>query len=285
MSHPKTDYERLLGRSVAKLSGVAGGDIGHSARIVLEDGTALFAKHYPGAPAAMAQAEAEGLSWLREAGALRVPEVVAAAESGAAILVLEWIEQGRPADDFDEALGRGLAALHASGAAHFGFAASNFIGSLPQRNRPHARWADFYAEERIGPQTEMAARAGLLPDSLERDLERLSQALCEFCGPQEPPARLHGDLWAGNRIVDELGRPCLIDPAAYGGHREVDLAMMKLFGGFSPRVFDAYREVTPLAPGADERVALYQLYPLLVHVNLFGSRYTGQVAERVRRYL
>ena len=113
----------------------------------------------------------------------------------------------------------------------------------------------------------------------------LIETMAEHCGPAEPPARLHGDLWAGNRIADERGQPCLIDPAAYGGHREIDLAMMKLFGGFGPRVFDAYGEAAPLAPGTEERAALYQLYPLLVHVNLFGGGYVGQVASAARRYL
>jgi len=277
-------YESLLGQRIEHLTPIAGGDIGQSACLVLEDGTRCFAKHYSGAPASMARAEAAGLDWLRAANAMRVPEVIAISHEDPAILVLEWIESRDRAADFDEAFGRGLAALHRSGAPEFGFTGDNFIGTLPQRNQAHARWADFYARERIAPQMEKAARAGHLPGRLVRDLERLVSDMRRHCGPDDPPARLHGDLWAGNHLADEQGQPCLIDPAVYGGHREIDLAMMKLFGGFSTRVFDAYAEAAPLSAGAPQRVALYQLYPLLVHVNLFGGGYVGQVADAVRSY-
>ncbi|HEY8923631.1 MAG TPA: fructosamine kinase family protein, partial [Polyangia bacterium] len=124
-----------------------------------------------------------------------------------------------------------------------------------------------------------ALDAGVAPASLGRQLDRLCARLDTLVGPPEPPARLHGDLWGGNSMVDERGSPSLIDPAVYGGHREVDLAMMRLFGGFGPRVFDAYDESYPLADGHEERVALYQLYPLLVHVNLFGGSYVGAVSS------
>ncbi len=130
---------------------------------------------------------------------------------------------------------------------------------------------------RLGPQLRAAADAGLAPARMRRDFERLLAQLETLCGPPEPPARLHGDLWGGNMIADDLGEPCLIDPAVYGGHREIDLAMMKLFGGFGPRVFAAYKEAFPLADGYRERVPLYQLYPLMVHVNLFGGGYLAQV--------
>jgi fructosamine-3-kinase len=115
--------------------------------------------------------------------------------------------------------------------------------------------------------------------------ERLFAALPDLAGPDEPPARLHGDLWGGNLLVDDAGAPCLIDPAVYGGHREIDLAMMRLFGGFGPRVFAAYDEAWPLAPGHEERVGLYQLYPLMVHVNLFGGGYVGSVESSLDRLM
>ena len=132
---------------------------------------------------------------------------------------------------------------------------------------------------------ERARERGLLPGRLLRELERVAAQMERLVGPEEPPARLHGDLWGGNVHVDERGAPCLIDPAVYGGHREVDLAMLRLFGGVSPRLMAAYEEVSPLAPGADERVALYQLYPLLVHVNLFGGGYVGSLEGALRRVL
>jgi fructosamine-3-kinase len=118
---------------------------------------------------------------------------------------------------------------------------------------------------------------------MRRGFDALFGCLTERVGPDEPPARLHGDLWGGNLHVDEEGRPCLIDPAVYGGHREMDLAMMRLFGGFSPRVFAAYHEAYPLAPGWEDRVPLYQLYPLMVHVNLFGRGYVGSVEGALRQ--
>jgi len=131
----------------------------------------------------------------------------------------------------------------------------------------------------------MARESGALSASQTQSAESLIERLPELCGPDEAPARLHGDLWGGNSMVDEEGRPCLIDPAVYGGHREIDLAMMRLFGGFSKRVFEAYHEATPLAPDHEDRMALYQLYPLLVHVNLFGGGYVGSVERILRHYL
>ncbi|HEV8547695.1 MAG TPA: fructosamine kinase family protein, partial [Polyangiaceae bacterium] len=139
--------------------------------------------------------------------------------------------------------------------------------------------------ERLEPQLRRASDAGRVTAALRRRFEELFARLPELVGPEEPPARLHGDLWGGNLHVDEQGAPCLIDPAAYGGHREVDLAMMRLFGGFSERVFSAYAESFPLAAGHAERTDLYQLYPLLVHVNLFGGGYGASVERALSRYV
>jgi fructosamine-3-kinase len=277
--------EKILGSPIARCRGVSGGDIGESSVLELRDGERLFLKCYPGAAPGMASAEARGLGWLAETGALRTPEVHAHGEAEGrlpAFLALEWIETAAPAADHDERLGRGLAALHRAGAEGFGFAEDNFIGRLPQPNRTHASWADFYGEERLGAQLAMARQAGRLPGRVAGALESLISELPSLCGPEEPPARLHGDLWGGNALVDRAGGPCLIDPAVYGGHREVDLAMMRLFGGFSGRVFAAYEEAWPLAPGHRERVDLYQLYPLLVHVNLFGGSYVGSLESAIR---
>ncbi|MBW2421543.1 MAG: fructosamine kinase family protein [Deltaproteobacteria bacterium] len=279
----------ILGSSVAHCRGVSGGDIGESSVVELAGGERLFLKCYPGAAPGMASAEARGLGWLAEARALRTPQVRAHGEAQdglPAFLALEWIETGGPgadyAADYAEELGRGLAALHRTGAAGFGFAEDNFIGRLPQSNRRHESWVEFYAEERLGAQLDMARQAGRLPGRVAAALESLIEELPSLCGPEEAPARLHGDLWGGNALVDPAGRPCLIDPAVYGGHREVDLAMMRLFGGFDRRVFAAYDEAWPLAPGHRERVDLYQLYPLLVHVNLFGGSYVGSLEGAIR---
>jgi fructosamine-3-kinase len=186
---------------------------------------------------------------------------------------------------FDEALGQGLAALHRFGAPTFGQGHDNFIGRLPQSNTPHDAWPAFYREERLLPQIRMASDRGLLGAGLVKRLDQLLARLEALVGPPEPPARLHGDLWGGNLHVDDRGAPCLIDPAAFAGHREIDLAMMQLFGGFSSRVFDAYEEAHPLADGASDRVPLYQLYFLLAHVNLFGGGYVASVERAVSAVL
>jgi fructosamine-3-kinase len=278
---------QALGQRVRRLRGLSGGDINLAFAAELEDGSEVFVKTHPRAPAGMYQAEARGLSWLREAGALRIPSVIAvsADAAGPAFLVLEYLATGRARAGFDEALGRGLAALHRAGAASFGFESSNFIGSLPQSNRPHPTFVEFFREERLLPQLSLATRSGRASSSLAKRFDRLFTRLPELVGPPEPPARLHGDLWSGNLHVGPGGEPCLIDPAVYGGHREIDLAMMRLFGGFGPRVFAAYEEVHPLAEGAGERVPLFQLYPLMVHVNLFGGGYVASVEAALARYV
>jgi fructosamine-3-kinase len=267
---------------------LSGGDINDAFEVTLESGARVFVKTNARAPSSLFPAEAHGLEWLREAGALRLPRVLAVSaerEEGPCFLVLELLSPAARERDFDERLGRGLAALHRAGSPRFGLERDNFIGSLPQRNRAHDEWSDFFWHERLAPQLDRAARGGHVSSSLQRSFERLRARLPGLVGPAEGPARLHGDLWAGNLHVDEQGAPCLIDPAVYGGHREVDLAMMRLFGGFGERVFGAYDEAYPLAPGAPERVALYQLYPLLVHVNLFGGGYVASVEQSLARYV
>lgn len=264
---------------------MAGGDINRAARMRLADGRELFVKHRPGAPAGMYAAEAAGLAWLAEAGALRVPVVVAVGEEGPPrFLALEWLPRGRPGPGHDEALGRGLAALHRSGASAFGLDRDNFIGNLPQPNAPAATWPEFYAARRLEPMARAAVDAGALPPAFLDGLERLCPRLPDLCGPPEPPARLHGDLWGGNAMTAADGRPVLIDPAVHGGHREVDLAMMRLFGGFGEGVFAAYAEAHPLADGHEDRVELFQLYPLLVHTVLFGGGYARSAERILRRY-
>lgn len=271
-----------LGRAVVSCRPVTGGDINMAFEATLEDSERVFVKTHPKAPRTMFPAEARGLAWLREPRALRIPEVLAisdASAEGPSFLVLEFIEPGQRDRAFDEKLGRGLATLHRFGAPHFGLDHDNFVGSLAQANESRPTWASFYRDNRLGAALARAVDRGLIGAALVRNFDRLFERLESLVGPPEPPSRLHGDLWGGNLHVDEGGQPCLIDPAVYGGHREIDLAMMRLFGGFSARVFEAYDEAWPLAKGHDGRVPLYQLYPLLVHVNLFGGGYVGSVAR------
>ncbi|MCG8420279.1 MAG: fructosamine kinase family protein [Proteobacteria bacterium] len=281
----KDALARALGTAIARARPLSGGDINDAYDLALEDGRRVFVKAHSAAPAEMFAREADGLRWLAEARGLRVPDVLAVGSSGEApFLALEFIAPGRPRADHDEVLGRGLAALHHTGAGEFGWRSDNFIGTLEQPNRPTETWTEFYAERRLRPMVERAVRQGAAPSSWIAAFERLFDKLGDLVGPAETPSRLHGDLWSGNLHVDSQGNPCLIDPAVYGGHREIDLAMLELFGTVSRRVLAAYSEIYPLAPGRDERVALYQLYPLLVHVNLFGGSYVAAVEAALNRY-
>jgi len=278
--------ERALGTAPAAARRLSGGDINDAFEVKLADGGAVFVKTNARAAAEMFPAEARGLALLAEARALRVPEVLAVSRPFDPVhfLALELVRPGSPARGHDEALGRGLAALHRSGTPGFGLDHDNFIGSLPQSNRAHPTWSEFYEKERLAPQLARAAASGRATAGMRRGFERLFARLGQLVGPAEPPSRLHGDLWGGNLHTDEAGAPCLVDPAVYGGHREIDLAMMRLFGGFGERVFSAYAEAFPLPAGAPERVPLYQLYPLMVHVNLFGGSYGGSVERILARY-
>ncbi len=269
--------EQRLGTRVLGANRLGGGDINEAFEVSLADGTNIFAKTHPHPLGGMFGAEARGLRWLGEANAIRIPRVIAVSDEPPAYLALELLTPGKRRPDFDEALGRSLAALHAFGASSFGLDHDNFIGRLAQSNATTDDWASFYWVSRLEPQLRLAADHGLIDHGTRSSFDALRRVLPERVGPEESPSRLHGDLWGGNLHADETGQPCLIDPAVYGGHREIDLAMMRLFGGFGERVFAAYEEAWPLAPGSGERVSLYQLYPLLVHVNLFGGSYVGSV--------
>jgi fructosamine-3-kinase len=274
------------GRAVAGARRVGGGDINDAWALELEGGGRAFVKTRDDAPAGEYAAEAAGLRWLAEARALRVPEVLALGDGadGPRFLALEWVDEGRLSPLGQEELGRGLAALHAAGAASFGGERPLHLGRLRLPGEPTDDWPSFYTECRVRPLLRRAAGSGALSESAVRAVERVCDRLPALAGPPEPPARLHGDLWSGNVLAGADGRPWLIDPAAYGGHREVDLAMLQLFGTPDPRVLGAYDEVHPRAAGHEDRVALWQLFPLLVHAVLFGGSYGAAVERAARRY-
>ncbi|MBX3156241.1 MAG: fructosamine kinase family protein [Deltaproteobacteria bacterium] len=256
---------------VARLEPIGGGDINDAYRATLADGRTLFVKTHADPPPGMFAAEADGLAWLA-AGPLRVPRAIAAGER---FLALEWLDLGgRRPDDAD--LGRRLAELHRLGAPAFGHTRDNYLATIPQPAIAADDGAAFWIDHRVAPVCELARRAGRMPDVRGR-LETLRARPDRF-GPPEPPARLHGDLWWGN-VGTVAGAPVVFDPAVYGGHREVDLAMLALFGTVSERLAAAYDEVWPLAAGWRARTSLWQLYPLAVHAALFGGTYGGQVAR------
>lgn len=270
--------EELLGSAVTSSRPVGGGCISEARQVQLGDGRTVFAKSGRGLPANLLEVEAEGLRWLGSAEAVRVPQVLGLSREHQ-VLVLEWVDAG---DDGRTArtaqrLGTGLAQLHATGAPAFGWHRDGFIGSLAQRNTPTAEdWPSFWFTRRIEPLARQATDRGSLPHGASALVDRLGAQLEALAGQPEPPARVHGDLWSGNLLVDRDGEPWLVDPAAYGGHREVDLAMLHLFGRPHADVVQAYQEVAPLASGWQDRLQLWQLEPLLVHTVLFGGSYGAQ---------
>ncbi|HEX2894355.1 MAG TPA: fructosamine kinase family protein [Marmoricola sp.] len=267
--------EQLLGTSVVSTTPVAGGDICTSTRLRLGDGRAALIKTRPHAPAGFFEAEARGLRWLAEPGVAEVAEVLGVSED---CIIVGWIEPGRPGPESANALGRMLARLHASGADRFGAEQDGFIGTLPLPNGTAETWPEFFAVRRVLPYLKLAADRGRIDAAGVAAVESVVRRIVDLAGPPEPPARLHGDLWSGNIVWNAERHAVLVDPAAHGGHRETDLAMLALFGlPQLARVQAAYQDVSPLADGWEERQPLHQLFPLLVHTALFGGRY-GQLA-------
>jgi fructosamine-3-kinase len=275
-----------------KLAGVGGGCIADAQVASFVDGSKVFIKRAEGVPG-MFKREAEGLNALAEAKSIRVPQVLAVDEHA---LVLEMIQQAPKRPGFAESFGRGFAHLHDHRGKAFGFAHDNFIGSTPQLNEPLSGpwnetetedgsiWPAFFLERRLRFQVRLAANRGH-GHELEHLLDRAETRITELLGAAtEAPSILHGDLWSGNFIVDERGEACLIDPAVYYGHREADLAMTRLFGGFESDFYRAYEEASPLAAGHEDRLPIYQLYHILNHLNLFGGGYYGQSKRILQHY-
>jgi fructosamine-3-kinase len=228
-------------------------------------------------------AEANSLRWLAEAAAVPVPEVLAV---GPRALVVSMIPPGRPTADAAFGFGADLARLHAAGADGFGAPWPGFIASLPLDNtRDAGEWPRWYARRRLLPFLSRAADAGALRPEDVRLVEAVVDRIDSLAGPAEPPSRIHGDCWAGN-VLWSAGRGWLIDPAAHGGHRETDLAMLALFGAPSlDRILVGYNDAVPLAAGWRSRIPLHQLHPLLVHACLFGASYREEVRSAARAAL
>ena len=280
--------EACLGLSVESVALTRGGDINDAFRVETSAGP-VFVKTSADAQPGMFTDEAAGLEWLAEPGTVATPRVVGVHDPSEddgrpRLLALEWIDEG-PVDA--EALGRGLAGMHRAGAPSFGFTPGP-VGHSPMRfnalslpNDPLPTFAEFYAQNRIVPlaeQSQMSAQNRAL-------MLKLADRIADFAGPEEPPSRIHGDLWLGNVTADASGAPVLIDPVAHGGHREVDLANLRIFGSPGPKTFAAYNEAFPLAEGHEDRIPLWQLAMILLHVYLFGGSYEQQAVTIAHHYL
>ncbi len=277
--------EELLDAQVIATAPVAGGDISTATRVRLSDGTTALVKTHHQAPDGFFDAEARGLAWLADAAAtddgVAVPEVLAHDHE---CLILRWVEPGKTTVDAAVALGQGLARTHRAGAEQYGAERDGFIGRLPLPNRTAATWPEFYATRRVLPYLKLARDRGAISEHDASTVDGLLHRLPDLV-PEEPPSRLHGDLWNGNVLWGLDGVCRVIDPAAYGGHREVDVAMLSLFGlPHLHRVLEAYEEVHPLAEGWRDRLGIHQLFPLLVHACLFGGGYGARAAETARPF-
>lgn len=228
--------------------------------------------------------EARGLDMLANAGAMKVPRPLFDGKYHQEIyVVMEWLEKGQPNPDFWQDFGRSLATLHQISAPQFGLDYNNYIGKIPQSNQHHPQWHEFYADERILKLVRRAVDHKLLAPSYISLADQLCAKLSDLI-PEEKPALLHGDLWNGNFMAGKNGKVAIFDPAIYYGHREMDLAMSMLFGGFDQAFYDAYQEASPLAPAFESRLRVHQLYPLLVHLLLFGGHYRKDVERILENY-
>lgn len=286
------DRDSRLGQVIAKAVGseldsalpLAGGDVASSYRLTLVDGRTVFAKTHADPPDNFFDTEARGLGLLRDIGTVPIPQVLGVSNDPP-VLVLEWIDETRRSPADPGIFGAQLAGLHQVEASCFGREDQRTTGSRGLPNEPCETWVEFFSTQRLLPLARLALDNGTYDATDAAVFETLAGRLDALGGEPEPPAVLHGDLWAGNRIVDQSGTSWLIDPAFHGSHREFDLAMMRLFGGFSEQEFAAYDEVYPLSDGWQERIKLHQLAPLLVHAIKFGGGYVGAALAAAHRYL
>ena len=263
---------------------LVGGDINDVFRIQLEDRTAVIKVNQKSSYPGMFEAEAKGLSLLRSANSFKIPYVYSTFElNDWQVLEMEYVQTGPEGENFSEIFAEQLVKLHQSTANNFGLNHDNYIGSLRQSNRQHDSWTSFFISERLIPQTKLAVDNRIIESSERKLIETFGNYVDEIW-PNEQPALLHGDLWSGNYMVCETGEPVLIDPAVYYGHREIDLGMMTLFGGFNSNIIPHYNALYPLEKGWQERTPYNQIYPLLVHLNLFGRTYWRQIKSILQEF-
>lgn len=265
---------------------VSGGSINQAAKVTLTNDKTCFLKWNTTADPRMFSVEEKGLNLLASADtALKIPAVITTGQTDekTGYLLQEFIEEGSPKPDSATNFGRELAQLHRHHEEQYGLDHHNYIGRLPQSNTWHKNWVDFFVQERMKPQLQMATESGKLGPGIISHFEGMFKKLADIF-PDEPPSLLHGDLWGGNYFFDKDGKATIFDPAVYYGHREIELAFTHLFGGFPSNFYNAYEEKYPLASGFSQRKDIYNMYPLLVHTNLFGGSYARQVEGIVRQF-
>lgn len=258
-----------------------GGDINDAYLLSSEDDQLVLkvnqVKNFPD----LFQKEANGLHMLRSTETIDVPKVYGYGNfDNFTYLLIEYKKPGKVRPQFWEDFGQQLAALHQQTNATFGFSEDNYVGSLQQYNGSAEKASEFYIEQRLKPQFEIATKNGFTFENLESFYQKV-----EHLVPDEPPALIHGDLWSGNYVVNSEHQPCLIDPAVAYAPREMDLAMMKLFGGFDDKIFETYHEHFPLEKDWEQRLGLWQLYYILVHLNIFGGHYYSRAKELMSQYI
>jgi protein-ribulosamine 3-kinase len=284
------DLEKLVsqreGRSsrIMSFEPTSGGSINYTGKISLTHGEFFIKWNDRAKFPEMFITEAKGLELLSEATDLKVPTVISCGESGSfQYLLLSFIRSATRQNNYWEKLASGLAAVHKKNGLTYGLGYPNYIGSLPQSNLETTSWTNFFIHERLEKQVQLAAANSVCEPAMLTHFDRLYKKLDQYL-IDEKPCLVHGDLWSGNVIVSESGEPALIDPAVYFGNREMDLAMSKLFGGFEPDFYRVYADCFPVENGLNERIEIYNLYPLLVHLNLFGGSYYQQIMHVLRRF-
>ncbi|HEY6436216.1 MAG TPA: fructosamine kinase family protein [Ignavibacteriaceae bacterium] len=283
----KTRIEEKLGTKINSFTSLSGGCISDAYKITTNDKSDFFLKYNPSTANDMFIREANGLKELAKSDAIKVPEVLGFDEE---YILLEYISTGSKRKNFFEEFGRSFAEMHRFTSEGFGFYEDNYIGSNPQKNIPDEKekinWIDFYFNKRILFQFKLAEKLNNSTEELRKGISKLEDKIQEIIGESnEKPSLLHGDLWSGNYMVDENGSPVIIDPAVYYGHREADIGMTKLFGGFNIEFYKSYTETFPLADGFDYRLNIYKLYHVLNHLNLFGGSYYSQALSLIKFYI
>lgn len=276
----RTHLEERFNFKIKTIQSLAGGDINEVKLLTVDNDHFVIKINAKSKFPDLLQKEANGLKAIRTTGAIDVPEVFGYGDFGnSTYLLMEYIQQGTENSNFWQIFGQQLAQLHQNSRASFGFYEDNYIGSLKQYNSEEENSAEFYIQQRLKPQFDMAKNNGFVFNRLDIFFEQVSNLI-----PNEPPALIHGDLWCGNYLANSHNQPCLIDPTVAFAPREMDIAMMKLFGGFDDKLFDAYHEVYPLQAGGDNRVSLWQLYYILAHLNLFGGHYYNRAKAIIQFY-